>query len=61
MIDSVSSARRPIRSPTMPSTSPPTGRAAKPSQNTRYVSSCLSYGSIEAGKNCLPISVEKYP
>ena len=59
-IDSVNNARRPIRSPTMPSTRLPNGRARKPSAKTPNVSSCCA-AWLDCGKNCLPISLAKYP
>ncbi len=57
-IDSVSSARRPMRSPTEPSTMLPTGRAKNPSANTPNVSSCCA-AALFCGKNWWPMSVAK--
>ncbi len=57
-IDSVSSARRPMRSPTMPSTRLPNGRAPNPSAKTANASSCWAPG-LDCGKNCRPMSLAK--
>src|SRR5262249_33200844 len=59
-IDSVSSARRPMRSPTDPSTRLPIGRAPKPIAKATYVFSVWTVG-FEFGKKFLPISFAKYP
>ena len=57
-IDSVSSARRPMRSPDVPSTRLPIGRAKKPRANVPKVSNCWAVWS-DCGKNCLPMSLAK--
>jgi hypothetical protein len=58
VIESVRSARRPIRSPTAPSARLPIGRAKNPSAKMPSVWSCCAAGLLW-GKNWRPMSVAK--
>ena len=52
--------RRPIRSATVPSSTPPSGRIAKPTANTASADRVAATGSSD-GKNCGPMSAASRP